>query len=371
MNGVSPSIRRGREPAVTALGLAEAIALTESIADRAEDRLLPRAAFGAFEEPSGTIRIWALVPGSPDPRTLAPSPLALEQLEHWVGIPAAFGRRLRENFPGLWVETFNRLNERACSEFPEEFLLRQLAPERKGEPWILRAVLSPAYGRIDDAEVLHAVELAGTFEGMNDVTVTWTPEWMRLRILSARRKDVTVGDAVQAAVTVTNSEVGLGAFSVRPSILRLVCTNGMVVPEAGQRLRRIHLGPRRRPFGPGIEARRYPEALDVGAMARMILQALEHPRIEAFLDSARAAAETPVPDPAKALEDLRNDHRIPRTILDTIGRELPRDPSLWDLANAVAAAARDLDDPVMAHGLETLAGALVAGPAALDERPRR
>ena len=39
---------------------------------------------------------------------------------------------------------------------------------------------------------------------------------------------------------ITNSEVGLGAVSVQPLVYRLVCTNGMVVNDLGER--RAHVG---------------------------------------------------------------------------------------------------------------------------------
>ena len=47
--------------------------------------------------------------------------------------------------------------------------------------------------------------------------------------------DVVPGDTVQGGVIISNSEVGLGAVSVQPLLYRLVCTNGMVVNDLGER----------------------------------------------------------------------------------------------------------------------------------------
>ena len=48
------------------------------------------------------------------------------------------------------------------------------------------------------------------------------------------------GDIVQAGVMISNSEVGLGAVSIQPLVYRLVCTNGMIVNDMGER--RHHVG---------------------------------------------------------------------------------------------------------------------------------
>ena len=52
--------------------------------------------------------------------------------------------------------------------------------------------------------------------------------------------EVRKGDIVQAGVMISNSEVGLGAVSIQPLVYRLVCTNGMVVNDMGER--RHHVG---------------------------------------------------------------------------------------------------------------------------------
>ena len=41
-------------------------------------------------------------------------------------------------------------------------------------------------------------------------------------------------------MVISNSEVGLGAVSVQPLVYRLVCTNGMVVNDFGER--KAHVG---------------------------------------------------------------------------------------------------------------------------------
>ena len=64
---------------------------------------------------------------------------------------------------------------------------------------------------------------------------------MYLKILSRRLEmEVVPGDYVQAGVVISNSEVGLGSVNVQPLVYRLVCTNGMIVNDMGER--KNHVG---------------------------------------------------------------------------------------------------------------------------------
>ena len=49
-----------------------------------------------------------------------------------------------------------------------------------------------------------------------------------------------MGDAVQAGVVISNSEVGRGSVTVSPLIFRLVCSNGMIAQDS--QVRRYHIG---------------------------------------------------------------------------------------------------------------------------------
>lgn len=67
--------------------------------------------------------------------------------------------------------------------------------------------------------------------------------FMRITLDSTQR-ELRVGDPFSGAIDVINSGVGSAAFSVSPKLLRLVCTNGMVVVDKSavfERYRRVHL----------------------------------------------------------------------------------------------------------------------------------
>ena len=55
-----------------------------------------------------------------------------------------------------------------------------------------------------------------------------------------KRYEVVPGDWVEFGIIISNSEVGLGAVIIRPFLNRLICTNGCVVNDFGER--RHHVG---------------------------------------------------------------------------------------------------------------------------------
>ena len=109
-------------------------------------------------------------------------------------------------------------------------------------PSVARALLSDRYRRIDNMEI--ATDVLPLFAGQADMTVASsavTSTRLYLKIVNTRlEQEVKPGDVVQAGVVISNSEVGLGAVSVQPLIYRLVCSNGLIVSDFGER--RTHIG---------------------------------------------------------------------------------------------------------------------------------
>ena len=68
-----------------------------------------------------------------------------------------------------------------------------------------------------------------------------TESRMYLKVVNPKLEtEIVPGDLVQAGLMITNSETGQGSVNVQPLIYRLVCTNGMVVNDAG--MRKYHIG---------------------------------------------------------------------------------------------------------------------------------
>ena len=157
------------------------------------------------------------------------------QIGSTLGIPAKYYDQMRKLKPELLAENVNAW----FADREQSYMIRSMD---YGNGRVARALLSDRYRRIDNMEIASAV--LPLFAGQPDMQVMScevTENRMYLKIVNKRLEmDVVPGDTVQGGVIISNSEVGLGAVSVQPLLYRLVCTNGMVVNDLGER--RTHVG---------------------------------------------------------------------------------------------------------------------------------
>ena len=95
-----------------------------------------------------------------------------------------------------------------------------------------RAILSDRYKRIDNELV--AVKTLDMLSKMGAKVEYGSYNGDQLNITATLPKlkgEVQKDDLVTGGVTITNCEVGTSSLKVQPFVYRLVCTNGMVVPE--------------------------------------------------------------------------------------------------------------------------------------------
>lgn len=163
------------------------------------------------------------------------SDLAHRQIGSALGIPAKYYDLMAVQKPELLAANVNEW----LVERPNSYMLRTFADPIEN---IIRAFLSDKYRRIDNLDI--ALNVLPLFGGCNDyeiVSTEITDRRFYLKIINHRlEKEVAPGDYVQAGVVISNSEVGLGAVSVQPLLYRLVCTNGMIVNDFGER--KNHIG---------------------------------------------------------------------------------------------------------------------------------
>ena len=157
------------------------------------------------------------------------------QIGSTLGIPAKYYDQMRKLKPELLAENVNAW----FSDREQSYMIRSMD---YGNGRVARALLSDRYRRIDNMEIASAV--LPLFAGQPDMQVMScevTTDRMYLKIVNKRLEmDVVPGDTVQGGVIISNSEVGLGAVSVQPLLYRLVCTNGLVINDLGER--RTHVG---------------------------------------------------------------------------------------------------------------------------------
>ena len=157
------------------------------------------------------------------------------QVASALGIPAKYYDMMAAQKPGLLAENVNAW----FADKTSRYMIRSMD---YGSGPVARALLSERYRRIDNMEIATAVlPLFAWQEQYEVVSCEVTENRLYLKIVNHRLEMAVVpGDYVQAGVVVSNSEVGLGSVSVQPLVYRLVCTNGMVVNDMGER--KNHVG---------------------------------------------------------------------------------------------------------------------------------
>jgi hypothetical protein len=294
---------------------------------------------------------------------LAFSPWAMSQACQKLQMPTAYFKRCP---PALQDAQFNHWANMA--HIGREF---RRADEQPEEAWTLRCkggsvrgVLSPKYGKLDNAKLLQALlpVLKGTRYQVGLVQLT--DESFHLRLIEPSvGRDVLPQDRLLVGVHIANSEVGLRAVTVDAVVFRLVCTNGLVRRVNHKSLlhqRHIHVS---EPKFAGLLERAVSEATVVAA---------------GFIEQMALATKAIIPDPMAAVEVLGQAWGLPKFTVEQVqfalyGEGTGQHHTLYDLTNAVTLTAQRLGPDERFH-LETLAGLLVDttanGPAERQLRSR-
>jgi hypothetical protein len=103
-----------------------------------------------------------------------------------------------------------------------------------------RALLSTSYRVIDNIDIIEPILAIIKQHDLEVKTCNVSETKLHITALSNRlRGEVDIGDEVQAGITITNSEVGFGAFKIIEFVYVLKCLNGMVGRDV---LKQTHLG---------------------------------------------------------------------------------------------------------------------------------
>ena len=117
-------------------------------------------------------------------------------------------------------------------EFPVVFLVglvENILPSKKGNLGReVKAIFTPKYKPVDNFEVCERLDSMG-YGPDTQVQCTLDPEFMSLSILDGKKSFDINGDKFKPGISISNSEVGLASLSIAAFILRLVCTNGLVL----------------------------------------------------------------------------------------------------------------------------------------------
>jgi hypothetical protein len=153
-----------------------------------------------------------------------------EQLSDKLQIPKKYYDRMLATAPALLADNVNTWLRKS----PDNRMVRTVGGKA-------RALLSDRYRPLDNDIILETVlPILMEQSGYDIKSAEITDKRMYLQVISPRLTgDVVVGDTVQAGLTISNSEVGLGSVRIEPFLYRLKCLNGMIMATS---MKRHHVG---------------------------------------------------------------------------------------------------------------------------------
>lgn len=290
------------------------------------------------------------------PQAYGVTPLARRQLAEKLRIPFAYFERMRETQPALLDRNVNTWLQ---SE-DERRLVRTLDGKA-------RAVLSDRYRRLDNYDLAEQIlPILQELPGAQFASVELTETRMYLKVLTSRLTyDIAPGDAVQAGVVVSNSEVGQGTLSVQPLLYRLVCSNGLIV--ADRAMRKTHLGRALADESDAVRVFQDDTLLaDDKALYLKVRDVVRAAVSEVtFVHAAQKLQRTlDIPllgDPVKSVEVLADRYSLNEAERTGVLRELitAGDLSGYGLVNAVTRSSQEIEDYDRATEMEAIGGKLI------------
>lgn len=276
-----------------------------------------------------------LTPGAPAGKFPILS-TAHDQIGARLEIPGRYYARMMKEAPQLLASNVNEWLSRS----KERRMVRTLGGD-------MRAFLSDRYQRIENEEIANvALPVLLETPGIRIVSCEITERRMHILAVTNRvQGEVKVGDVVEAGVSISNSEIGAGAVAISPLIWRLICLNGMKVPDS--RFQARHVG-RQIQEGADLNAifaddtRKADDRAILLKVRDVVRAALDQVRFGEALDRMKGLTEGRVTgDPSAAVEVLARKVGANEFEKGGILRALIEgsDLSAWGLLNAVTVQA--------------------------------
>ena len=286
------------------------------------------------------------------------------QVASALGIPAKYYDIMQSQKPELLAQNVNAW----LSDRENSYMIRTMD---YGGGRVARALLSDRYRRIDNMEIASAVlPLFAGSDQYEVISSEVTENRMYLKILSRRLEmEVVPGDYVQAGVVISNSEVGLGSVNVQPLVYRLVCTNGMIVNDMGER--KSHVGRAAKAVEDSfhIYSDETMEAEDKAFLLKLrdvTMAAIEEGRFAQVVGKLKESAGIPITGKVTEVVELTGKtYGFNTDEQDSILQYLIAggDLSQYGLSNAITRASQDVESYDRATALEGIGWQVAAMPA--------
>ena len=286
------------------------------------------------------------------------------QVASALGIPAKYYDIMQSQKPELLAQNVNAW----LSDRENSYMIRTMD---YGGGRVARALLSDRYRRIDNMEIASAVlPLFAGSDQYEVISSEVTENRMYLKILSRRLEmEVVPGDYVQAGVVISNSEVGLGSVNVQPLVYRLVCTNGMIVNDMGERKNHVGRAAKAVEDSFHIYSDETMEAEDKAFLLKLrdvTMAAIEEGRFAQVVGKLKESAGIPITGKVTEVVELTGKtYGFNTDEQDSILQYLIAggDLSQYGLSNAITRASQDVESYDRATDLEGIGWQVAAMPA--------
>lgn len=269
------------------------------------------------------------------------------QLADRLEIPRKYYQKI-SGFEGLREQNVNTL----LSNTQSKFTVRTLGDTA-------RAVLSDKYLPVDNYMVIK--EVMPILKDLPETRIqaaNLTDRKMYMQIIFPHTtKEIVKGDAVQYGITLSNSEVGMGAVKVESTIWRLVCSNGMIGKSI---VNRRHVGRRINEDDNMDLFRRETIVADLKAftmkLSDMIRYSLEEAQIEALIAPMREAAGMSIEQPEETVQKITKKYGLRDMEAKHVLRNMfaEQNISKYGIINGVTNAAHITENPDRQYELERI-----------------
>ena len=183
-----------------------------------------------------------------------PTSLCHDQIAAKLGIPKPYYEKMQVSYPELLA--YN-INSWLAKDEKIKYLLRTFKGGAEQEMNIARAMLSDRFHILDNYDVLFtaldAIKEMGVKVQITKAQVT--DKRMYLHVICPEietqaeeflknylKSNDAAGNGIVSGLVITNSEVGLGTFEIRPRAVICKCNNGLIMKD--ESYKRVHLGAR-------------------------------------------------------------------------------------------------------------------------------
>jgi hypothetical protein len=294
--------------------------------------------------------------------------IAHDQIGEHAGIPAKYYDRMLAEEPGLLATNVNRWFQK----YPAPRMIRTLDN-------VSRAFLSDRFRPLENEDLANAILPVLLAKGVEILSADVTERKLYIKAVDRSiTKDVPKGrqigdgshvffDTLSPAITISNSEVGLGALSVETSIFTKVCTNLATISKDGS-LRRYHVGGKHE-IGAEIthllsdQTRRLKDATLWSEVSDVVSGAFEAARFQALVDDKilGMVEQKIAGDPVKVIELSAKRFGFNETEKTSVLKHLIEggDLSRYGVFNAITRTAEDLDSYDRATEFERVGGQVI------------